>query len=117
MIGRLGLIADPLLGEDVVTQMHVVADAISKVENRSERASIAVDLFGNSGVQLVEMLERFGTATSRSFSYTPMATATAAMMAGPARMRARPWIICGTSPTTQTRERSHLHDAAAGPFH
>lgn len=75
----LGLDPKALKGLSVGQQLRAIADGLRKVDNQSDRARIALDLFGRSGLGMLNFLsggaealdeaarqaEQFGTAISR----------------------------------------------------
>ena len=66
-LGQLGLDLDALQGLDADTRLRTIADAISRVEDVSQQAAVAVALFGESGRDLVTLL-RGGADTLDEYS-------------------------------------------------
>ena len=74
--GRLGIAVDDFEGKSPAQQFELISDAIAGIEDPTERAALAVQIFGRSGAELVplfnagsgaiaqarEEAERFGTA-------------------------------------------------------
>jgi len=53
---KLGLNADDLAKESTIQALHEVADAISEMPNASDQAAAAIDIFGRSGSELLNVL-------------------------------------------------------------
>lgn len=56
----LGISAQSLKGLDLTQQMVQVADAIGKIEDPADRVRIAMDLFGRSGTQMLQLFNDGG---------------------------------------------------------
>ncbi|MCS7232468.1 MAG: hypothetical protein RMJ67_10115, partial [Elusimicrobiota bacterium] len=54
---KLGINFEKIKNLSPEQQFMVVADAISKIQDPTERAAMAVDMFGRSGTQLLPLLE------------------------------------------------------------
>jgi|GEM_PF-3313097 len=55
-IKRLGLNINDLVGMDPASQFSIIADATNKLSTQSEKASVSADIFGRSGLALVNTL-------------------------------------------------------------
>lgn len=56
-LDQLGISADELVNLSTADQLRAIADAISKIPNPAQRASIAMKLFGDSGAILLNFLK------------------------------------------------------------
>jgi phage-related protein len=61
-LDKAGLSAETLRAAKPEQQIHMIADAISKLEDPGEQASLALNLMGESGLKLVPMLREGGAA-------------------------------------------------------
>lgn len=65
LIAKLGLSLEDLAAASPEKQMEMIADALAKVQNPSERAAIALELFGKSGTKMLPVLQQGGDALRR----------------------------------------------------
>ena len=56
-LDQLGLSAKNLLQLNTQQQLYVIADALNKVHNQTDRVTLAVQIFGRSGTQMLQMLD------------------------------------------------------------
>ena len=56
-LDRLGLSAKNLLRLNTQQQLYVIAEALHKVKNQTDRVTLAVEIFGRSGTQMLQMLD------------------------------------------------------------
>lgn len=56
---QVGVSLDQLRGKKPSEQFNLVADALNRVENESEKAALAQDLFGRAGTALIPMLDTY----------------------------------------------------------
>ena len=63
VFAMLGVSAESFAGLKPEEQFRLMADRLSKIEDPSKRAAIAMKIFGKSGTQLLPMLEKFSTDT------------------------------------------------------
>jgi hypothetical protein len=61
-LDKVGLSAEQLRAAKPEQQIHLIADAISKVGDPGEQAALALNLMGESGLKLVPMLREGGQA-------------------------------------------------------
>ena len=52
---KLGISMDEMNGKSTFEQFKIIADALSQVEDKSQRAAIAQDFFGRGGVKMIEV--------------------------------------------------------------
>jgi hypothetical protein len=65
LITRLGLSLSDLASASPERQMEMIADAVAKIQNPSERAAVAIELFGRSGTKMLPVLQQGGDALRR----------------------------------------------------
>jgi hypothetical protein len=58
-LGALGLSVDDLKGKTPHTQFELIAEALNEIENASDKAAIAQDVFGRAGTALIPMLDNY----------------------------------------------------------
>jgi hypothetical protein len=58
-LGALGLSVDELKGKTPHEQFELIAEALNEVENASDKAAIAQDVFGRAGTALIPMLDNY----------------------------------------------------------
>jgi hypothetical protein len=65
LITKLGLSLSDLASASPERQMEMIADAVAKIQNPSERAAVAIELFGRSGTKMLPVLQQGGDALRR----------------------------------------------------
>ena len=64
-LSALGLSASQLASVPLPKSLEIIADRIAAVENPMQRATLAADLFGKSGVQMINMLSEGSDGLAR----------------------------------------------------
>jgi len=71
-LGHIGLAVDDLKGKKPAEQFEMVAKAIGAIADPTERSATAVELFGRSGMRLVELAENYDSLKSKVAESTIM---------------------------------------------